>query len=206
MIHLPASALLAQVTARSVRRFFVHLGALGLIPLGVLDSSVIPLPGSMDLVTVLLVARNGLWLYYAAMATAGSVLGGFFTYRLARKGGKEMLTRRFSARTLERVNAMFHRSGFAAIAVPAVLPPPTPMVPFVLAAGAMDYPVGRFLIALTVGRLARYTILGLLAERYGRHILRFFSQHALAVGVVGTVVIGLAVALTLGKPLIKKRA
>ena len=32
-----------------------------------------------------------LWFYYAVMATLGSVLGGFVTYRLARKGGKESL-------------------------------------------------------------------------------------------------------------------
>ena len=42
-----------------------------------------------------------LWLYYAFMATVGSVAGGFGTYRLARKGGKETLARRFPPKTAE---------------------------------------------------------------------------------------------------------
>jgi len=33
--------------------------------------------------------KKELWLYYALMATIGSVIGGYVTYRLARKGGKE---------------------------------------------------------------------------------------------------------------------
>ena len=87
--------LIAAVTptvAHSLRRWIYHLGALGFIPLGLLDSSVIPLPGIMDVLTIVLAARDAkLWPYYAVMATVGSVLGGFVTYRLARKGGKESL-------------------------------------------------------------------------------------------------------------------
>lgn len=66
------------------------------------------------------------------MATAGSVLGGFVTYRLARKGGKETLARRFPARTLEKVYKIFERWGLGAIVIPALLPPPVPMLPFLL--------------------------------------------------------------------------
>jgi membrane protein YqaA with SNARE-associated domain len=179
-------AVLAPSVARNVRHWFIHLGAWGLIPLGLLDISIIPLPGIMDLVTIILCARDAHWWpYYALMATAGSVIGGFVTYRLARKGGKAMLSRRFSRKALIRVYKMFERSGFAAIAIPAVLPPPAPMVAFLFAAGAMQYPVRKFLAALTLGRLVRYTILAYLGARYGRHILNFFSSHALLIGVAG---------------------
>jgi hypothetical protein len=61
-------------------------------------------PLSMDVLTILLSARNEqLWLYYALIATVGSVMGGFVTYRLARKGGKETLARRFP-RLLEKTD------------------------------------------------------------------------------------------------------
>src|SRR5208337_1160157 len=107
--------------------------------------------------TIVLSARHEqLWLYYALMATAGSVIGGFVTYRLARKGGKEALERRFSRRKVDKVCEIFGRLGFGAIAIPALLPPPVPMVPFLFAAGAMQYPTGRFLAALASGRLIRY--------------------------------------------------
>lgn len=96
--------------ARSVRRWLFHLGGLGLIPLGLLDSSIIPLPGSMDVVTIVLSSRQeDLWPYYALMATLGSVIGGFVTYRLARKGGKETLERRFSSQQVDRVYKIFGR-------------------------------------------------------------------------------------------------
>src|ERR1700674_2785107 len=124
-------AFAAPTAARSVRRWIFSLGGLGFIPLGLLDSSVIPLPGSMDVLTIVLSARKQeLWLYYALMATIGSVIGGYITYRLARKGGKETLERKFPAKRLAKVYRVFERWGFGAIAIAALLPPPAPMHPF----------------------------------------------------------------------------
>ena len=164
--------------AREVRRWLIHLGGVGLIPLGLLDSSVIPLPGSMDVVTIILSSREeDWWLYYALMATLGSVVGAFVTYRLARRGGKATLERRLSRGQVDKVYKIFGRWGFSAIVIAALLPPPAPMVPFLLAAGAMQYPVRKFLAALTMGRAVRYTVLAYLAARYGRHIIAFFRGH-----------------------------
>jgi hypothetical protein len=68
-----------------------------------------------------------------------------------------------SARRVEKVYKVFGRWGFCAIAIPALLPPPVPMVPFLFAAGAMQYPAGKFLAALTLGRTSRYMMLAFLA-------------------------------------------
>jgi membrane protein YqaA with SNARE-associated domain len=174
--HVIAALLPAAV--RGARRWLFHLGGLGLIPLGFLDNSPIPVPGIMDVATIVLSARHEqLWLYYALMATAGSLVGGFATYRLARKGGKEALQRRFPSRKVDRVCGIFSRLGFAAIAIPALLPPPVPMVPFLFAAGAMQYPARKFLTALAVGRITRYMFLSYLAARYGRQIIAFIVAH-----------------------------
>ena len=82
--------IIAAVTptlARSIRRWIVGLGGIGLIPLGLLDNSPIPIPGSMDVVLIILCVRDQQWwFYYALMATAGSLIGGFVTYRLSRRG------------------------------------------------------------------------------------------------------------------------
>jgi membrane protein YqaA with SNARE-associated domain len=177
-----------------VRHWLFHLGGLGLIPLGLLDNSPIPLPGIMDVATIVLSARQEqLWIYYALMATAGSVIGGFVSYRLARKGGKQALEHRFSRRKVDKVCKIFERWGFGAIAIPALLPPPVPMVPFLFAAGAMQYPVRKFLVALTLGRLSRYMILAYLAARYGRRIIGFIAGHGHPV-LVGIVLILVAAA------------
>ena len=168
-------------SSRSVVSWLLHLGGVGLIPLGLLDSSVVPVPGSMDVATILLAARDKpLWFYYALMATAGSVLGAFLTYRLARRGGKAALAKRFSEKKVRKTLKTFELWGFAAVLVPALLPPPFPLVPFLVAAGAMQYPLPKFLIALTAGRLARYFILAFLGARYGRQILFVFSHHVAA--------------------------
>jgi membrane protein YqaA with SNARE-associated domain len=193
----------------SMRRWLVHIGALGFIPLGLLDSSIIPLPGSMDVLTIILAARDGeLWLYYAVMATIGSVLGGYVTYRLARKGGEKAIEKRVPAKTVKKVVKIFERWGFAAIAIPALLPPPMPLVPFLLAAGAMNYSVKKFLAAMALGRIARYMILAYLAARYGRKMLPFLLQHGhpLVGAVAGVVVTAALVYLIVRATRKKKRA
>jgi membrane protein YqaA with SNARE-associated domain len=170
-----------------------HLGGVGLILLGVADNSVIPLTGSMDVLTIWLAARHQEpWPYYALMATLGAVLGGYITYSLARRGGKEAMERKLSKRKAAKFAKAFERWGFSAVAIPALLPPPFPFLPFLIAAGAMQYSPKKFLAALTLGRGIRYTILAALGFVYGRHILRFFSEYykpALAV-LIGLALIG----------------
>ena len=150
-----------------------------MIPLGLLDASVVPIPGSMDVLTIVLAARDSkLWFYYAGMATLGSVIGALLTFRLARRGGKETLRRKVSAASAERIIEIFSRWGFWSIAIAALLPPPVPMVPFVIAAGATQYSTEKFLAALTLGRVIRYSLLALLAARYGRQIINFIVHPA----------------------------
>jgi membrane protein YqaA with SNARE-associated domain len=182
----PVDLALLAISGHAFRRWFARLGGIGLIPLGLLDSSIIPIPGSMDLLTIFLSARQeDLWLYYAFMATAGSVLGALLTYRLARQGGEAALNRRLRRWQMEKIRKMFRRWGFGAIAVPAVMPPPLPMVPFVVAAGATEYPLKKFLAALTLGRVVRYTVLAYLAGRYGRRIIHYQDRAAwVAVGIL----------------------
>jgi membrane protein YqaA with SNARE-associated domain len=155
-----------------------HLGGVGLVLLGLADNSIVPLPGSMDVLTIVLAAHHAqLWWYYAFMATVGAVIGGYITYGLARKGGKEAFERKLSKRTAEKVFKRFERWGFFAVAVPALLPPPFPIVPFLLAAGAMQYSRKKFVSALTLGRGIRFTLVAGLGAIYGRHIVRFFSRY-----------------------------
>jgi membrane protein YqaA with SNARE-associated domain len=146
--------------------------------LGIADNSVVPLTGSMDVLTIWLAARHlEPWPYYAFMATVGAVIGGYITYSLARKGGKQAMERKLSKRRAAKVSATFERWGFWAVAVPALMPPPFPFVPFLIAAGAMQYSRQKFLGALTVGRIVRYSIVAGLGALYGNHIVRFFSQY-----------------------------
>jgi membrane protein YqaA with SNARE-associated domain len=175
-----------------------RLGGPGLVLLGIADNSVIPLTGSMDVLTIWLAARHREpWPYYAFMATFGAVAGGYITYALARKGGKEAMERKLSRKRAGQFSGAFERWGFSAVAIPALLPPPFPFVPFLIVAGALQYSRQRFLGALALGRGVRYCLAAWLGYHYGRHILRFFDQYyktALAI-LIGLAVVGAIISL-----------
>ena len=75
-----------------------------------------------------------------------------------------------------------------------MLPPPLPLFPVVVTAGATRYSITKFLTALTLGRTVRYTILAFLAAHYGEQILTVISRHGYVVlfAAVGQVVLGVA--------------
>ena len=157
----------------------VHrLGGPGLILLGIVDASFIPTPGSMDALTIVLAAAHAPWWpYYALMATAGSVGGAGLMFRIGRKGGKEGLEKRFGKQKMQRVYDRVERYGFGMVFISAILPPPMPTVPFVLAAGALKYSPTRFLTAFTLGRVLRYGLEAYAASIYGRQILGFLTRY-----------------------------
>ena len=192
-----------QTRAHVVRHWFITLGGPGLILLGLLDSSIVPIPGSMDAMTIVLAAHQRTWWpYYAVMATIGSVVGAYITYRLARKQGDKALHARLSPRNAKLVTETFEKWGFGAIALPALLPPPMPMVPFVIAAGALQYSPKKFLAAMTLGRILRYCILAYLGAVYGRKIFAVVLAHG---EVTLAVTIGLAAVVALGFALMRFR-
>jgi membrane protein YqaA with SNARE-associated domain len=175
---MPLAAIILIAAKKSALRWLINLGGPGLILLGLADNSIVPMPGSTDVVTILLVAHHReMWWYYVLMATAGAMLGGFVTYRMARKGGKETLERKVSRKKVKKIYGTFERWGFGSVAISAILPPPFPIVPVLLAAGAMQYPTRKFLTALALGRGARFLILAYLGAHYGVQIVSFASRY-----------------------------
>jgi membrane protein YqaA with SNARE-associated domain len=158
---------------------WIHrLGGPGLIVVGIVDGSAIPLPGSIDVFLIILAAHHRQWWpYYALMATVGAVVGGYLTYRLAEKGGEETLERKIGRQRAKKLYDRFKTHGFATVVVGAVLPPPFPTFPVVLTAGALQYPWKNFLLALTLGRSVRYFALGFVAHIYGKVIIATLSQY-----------------------------
>ena len=166
------------VFAASAFGWFRSLGVFGIILMALVDNSIIPTPGSVDLLTVYFAARSAdIWYWYAFVSTVGSVLGGYITYRLAQKGGKAALESKISRSRLKKLYKKFENGGFWSIFIPGLLPPPFPMSPFLVAAGALNYPRNKFLGALACSRAIRYSIIAYLASIYGRHIMKFVNQY-----------------------------
>ncbi len=187
-MKLIATPAVAAVSLGSLVR---HLGGVGLVVLGALNSFV-PLPGSIDALTIVLAARHKeLWAYYAFMATVGSVIGGYITYQVARTGGKETLVRRLRPDKAASLFRQFGRWAFGTVLISGFVPPPIPVIPIFLAAGALQYSRKKFLASLALGRIVRYSIIALLAAAYGRQIFTYLAQSytALLLVCAGTVLI-----------------
>ena len=156
----------------------LRMGGPGLVLIGIADNSVVPLTGSMDVLTIWLAAgHRDLWPYYALMATIGAVVGGYITYALGRKGGKETIERKLKKDKAEKLLKRFDKWGFGSVAVGALLPPPFPLVPVLLAAGALQYSTKKFLAALILGRSVRYCLVAGIGSLYAKPITSFFSRY-----------------------------
>jgi len=164
----------AQGRPNGVMVFFRHFGALGLFFLAILDSSPVPTLAGPDILTVILVvARRNPWWEYAVVATVGSVIGAYLTFRLARRAGRHYLESKFGERRAPWVLTFFERWGTGALAASAAIPFPFPTSVFFAAAGASrDYGTRKFLTIVAMARAVRYTALALVADIYGRHIIR----------------------------------
>lgn len=168
----------AILAASSAWKWLLRFGGPGLIVVGLIDNSVVPIPGGMDVALVLLTAHHrDWWAYYWAMATAGAVIGGYLTYRLARKGGKAGLEKKIGKKRAAKVYKSFEKGGFSTVFIGAILPPPFPMVPVLMAAGVLQYSRKGFLAALGSGRAARFFVVAFLANRYGTAIVGWLGRY-----------------------------
>jgi membrane protein YqaA with SNARE-associated domain len=167
-------------------------GGLGLFLIAFLDSSFLTFPVINDLLLINLSIRYPVRMpYYAAMATLGSVSGCVVLYYIARKGGEAMFHKHAGPRA-RHIHSWINRNGFVSILVTALLPPPTPFKVFVVAAGALEMPVLRFVLGLLAARAIRYFGEGFLAIRYGDQAGNFLLTHKLEVtGIVLLVVLTL---------------
>jgi membrane protein YqaA with SNARE-associated domain len=176
--------------------FASAIGGPGLFLIAFLDSSFLSLPEINDLLVISMVTQHKERLvYYALMATLGSVAGCFVLYGLGYKGGEAFMRRRFSGANVDRALRMYSRYGFLAVLIPAILPPPAPFKIFVLLAGVARMRPLTFALAIGIGRGFRYFLEGWLAVLYGERAMAYMQDNgrtvalalAAAIAVLGLV-------------------
>jgi membrane protein YqaA with SNARE-associated domain len=189
----------------SLTSYLRHLGAAGLFFVAIIDSAPVPTFGGPDiLVAILSAAHRDPWYEYAATAVAGSVIGAYITFRIARRAGSAYLDKKFKKSKLSKFLKLFKKWGTGTLAASTAIPLPTPTSMFFAAAGASDYPQGQFLTVVVVCRAARYFGIAFLAAHYGRHFLRVL-RHPIQYWPWLLLFLGLTAALIVGGILANRR-
>lgn len=188
------NGLLHKITGAFTKlsHYLVSFGPFGLLTIAFLDSVLIPMPGGVDAVLLLLAAARPSWmLIYVAAATIGSTAGCVGLYRLSQKAGKRALTR-FSESKQKRVKDLIDRYDVMSVLVASLLPPPFPFKLFVVSSGAFRLNLVRFTLAIAGGRTFRYLLEGYLAARYGDHAKDLLAHYYPTIGITLAVLIVVA--------------
>jgi membrane protein YqaA with SNARE-associated domain len=175
-----AAVFFAAKSAHRLVSFFFHAGLIGLFFISAVDSSFIPLPlpGITDIMIVVYAANKTNVIYLVLIATLGSAAGGLFSHAVGQAGGMAFLEKNVPARILKRVTTWMEDHAILAVAVPALLPPPMPLSPFVLAAGALHMSRRKFMTAFTISRFLRHCIAAWLGLRYGHAVIVLWSRFS----------------------------
>jgi len=174
--------------------FHFFLSWWGLLLLSALDASLfffIPLGNDALVIYMTAAHREQAWLY-PLLATAGSTVGAATTYWIGWKLGETGLPRIVSGRHLERMRAKVRDAGAVAMALPAMLPPPFPLTPFVATCGALGVNAGRFFLLFAGFRVLRFGAEAMLALRYGEGALRILRSENFRMVIIGFIVMTFA--------------
>jgi membrane protein YqaA with SNARE-associated domain len=166
--------------SNKILHFLFSFGLFGIFLVSIVDSSFVPLPvpGITDIMIVLFAAHKTNWILLVLSATAGSALGGYLSYQVGHAGGMQFLEKHVPARIFKRVCDWMEHHAILAVALPAILPPPMPLSPFVLAAGALKMSKKKFNLTFTLSRAARHAFAAWLGIRYGSHVLHLWNRFS----------------------------
>jgi membrane protein YqaA with SNARE-associated domain len=153
--------------------FLFHIGYFGPLVMGILDSSFLILPFGNDLIVVGMVARHhhGAPLYVLS-AACGSTLGAFLLALVSRKVGEEGIRKMSGDKRYEKLKKRIGSRSGVAVAVAGLAPPPFPFTTAIAAVSALGYPFWKTLLINFLARAARFTIIAILAIKFGRQVLR----------------------------------
>jgi membrane protein YqaA with SNARE-associated domain len=202
--HTLAAAAPRAASHAGAHNPFLHLlfsfGLFGVFLVSIVDSSFVPLPlpGVTDIMVIVLAAQHHNWFLLVLLASAGSALGGYFSYQVGQSGGMAFIEKHIPARIFKRVCDWMENHAILSVALPAILPPPMPLSPFVLAAGALHMSRKKFLTVFTVSRVARHTLAAWLGIHYGRHILHLWNGLSAKYAVPVLIVLWTGIALSCG--------
>ncbi len=140
--------------------------------MGILDSSFLVLPFGNDLVVASLVLQhrsNTPW--YILSASVGSTIGALLLVLASRKLGEEGLRKIAGDKRYKNLRTRIRNRAGLAIIIGGLAPPPFPFTTVIAATGVLQYPIWRILLINFFARAVRFTVLAILALKFGKQIL-----------------------------------
>lgn len=156
----------------------ISWGPWGLLVLAALDSIGVPIVGGVDALLIAVSTVEPHKAYGAALcAILGSLMGSYFLFAIAQKGGHVLLAKHTSHGSGLRLRNWFEKYGLLTVFIPALSPVPLPMKIPVFCAGALEVRLRSFLAVVAFARIIRYFTLAYLGKRYGHYTLPFLKAH-----------------------------
>ncbi len=192
--------LLDSTLSNHLEQWVFHFGLVGIFLVSIVDSSFVPLPlpGLTDIMVILFAAQHANPSLLIFSATFGSFLGGWFSYQVGQSGGMSFIQKRIPPRIFKRVTGWMESHAILAVALPAILPPPMPLSPFVLAAGALKMSRDKFLVTFTTSRLVRHAVAVWLGIHYGQMVLVLWNKFFTRWGTPILIVLWAAILVSVG--------
>lgn len=133
--------------------YLLPMGAWGLFLLAIIEAIFFPIP--VDVLLVIITGfRPELFLFYAVIATIGSVLGAIISYYIGYLGEVILLERLFNKKHIQKVHNYFNKYGAWAVFISGFTPLPYKL--FAIAAGAFYIDKKAFFIASVCSRFLRF--------------------------------------------------
>jgi membrane protein YqaA with SNARE-associated domain len=173
------------------------LGAWGVFAIAGIDSAFLGMPLDPVVAGYVYMRPHMFWLY-TLMAAAGSAIGSLIIYGVGYEMGELVLEKKLGKAKFQRMRAKFERHEFAALALPAIMPPPFPFKLFALSAAVFEMHFSHFMLAIFAGRVVRFLILSALVVAFGPQVVELTANLVREHLVWLLVAIGLSVVVGVG--------
>ncbi|MGB3222716.1 MAG: VTT domain-containing protein [Desulforhopalus sp.] len=167
----------------SVARWHARLNKSGhvmwlLFGLSFLETIILPVPIELVLIPFMLTNRERVW-KTAAYVTAGCLVASLFGYGVGyfvfETVGKLIIEIMGWQHGYDKFQTIFDKHGFFAILMVGIIPIPFQVA--MLTAGAVEYPIWKFVLAATIARGIRYFGLAWLVHTFGEQTEKLWHRH-----------------------------
>lgn len=156
--------------------FVERFGSLGLFIHSFLDAIFFPVPAFFTQVSLSLAnPSSALWL--ATIGYIACLMGTPIGYYLGKIVGDSILERIMKKKWVDKARELFNRNGETAVLIGAFTP--IPFKVFTVLSGCLKFPLWKLMVYATLGRAAKFYVVGILFYMYGNAAERMVTNVSL---------------------------